>query len=633
MEKENEIEIEPEILLIDEDYLPPIGEDEIEAFRPLLLDVLKSYAENKDKPLEEWVREEYARQLPELSEEEIRETAENTVGAVRHFEESKKSLQAYLESGRRKEDWLKEQLRKRTETMSEEERHAFLTEVAEGIQTAGEGQAAQLRLQGVFDELEFSQTSSGAGKTVSLAARETKETHSSEGESSGSGQEDSRWKQNVADGIAMAHASEYVGGIDQAIEEANKAFRDTVRTKTGDINMNPNLDGYLAEQKLAQSFNIKAASRGSKYRAKVLTGDGKRLAKGSVDIEIIDTETQKVIHKYQAKFCGSAKATWNAVKKGGYDFQQRIVSSDQVKELEKLGHKVTSYLSAPDGTTSASYTKHNVKRSQQTAQNSGRAPRASWKSPSNHDLMIGIGKTAREAGIMAGANALVFGTAQKLWDGKDIDGGELIAEMVKTGAEESVKTAVTTAIHAGVKRGTLGSLGKAIQTSDKAVMNAANTAISGANAVLPSSMKIGQMAGGGLMTTAAIANGAVEGAKAIFDVADGTCTPKEGFERVEQAAGATIGGIIGSGMGGTAVGAALGSVFGPVGTAVGGVIGNVIGNIAGSAIGKGVAKAAHTVMDVGVSAVKFVGSAVGSFASGCCNCVSNVVGAVCSLFD
>ena len=69
---------------------------------------------------------------------------------------------------------------------------------------------------------------------------------------------------------------------------AQQASNRTITTQAGAISRNPNLDGFIAEQYHAQTFNLNAAARNSEYTAKVLEPNGNGYAKNSVDIVIVD---------------------------------------------------------------------------------------------------------------------------------------------------------------------------------------------------------------------------------------------------------------------------------------------------------------------------------------------------------
>ena len=68
------------------------------------------------------------------------------------------------------------------------------------------------------------------------------------------------------------------------------------------------LDGYIAEQHHAQTFNLNAAAGGSKFRARVVEPYG-TYNKNGVDIVVEDTTTGKVVSRYQSKYCKDPSST------------------------------------------------------------------------------------------------------------------------------------------------------------------------------------------------------------------------------------------------------------------------------------------------------------------------------------
>ena len=133
--------------------------------------------------------------------------------------------------------------------------------------------------------------------------------------------------------------------------------------------MNSNLDGFIAEQELVNSFNNSAVLEGSKYRAEALTPD--IYGKNSFDIVIRD-ESEKIVHQYQAKFGATAEDTIRYIKNGNYNNQQLIVPKDQVAEVQKAfpGKSVTSYVGGTERvkTKGKGFDKTDVKRMQEDAQ-------------------------------------------------------------------------------------------------------------------------------------------------------------------------------------------------------------------------------------------------------------------------
>lgn len=148
--------------------------------------------------------------------------------------------------------------------------------------------------------------------------------------------------------MSAKESVQYLKELDSSLEKANISLNRTITTQSGNVNQNPCLDGYIAEQYHAQTFNLNAQAKGSEYRAKVLEPEGKAYAKNSVDIVIVDGN-DKVVKRYQSKYCKDAKATERAFEQGDYRGQQKLVPEDQQSKIIK---KSTTVIEAPDGTTS-----------------------------------------------------------------------------------------------------------------------------------------------------------------------------------------------------------------------------------------------------------------------------------------
>ena len=393
--------------------------------------------------------------------------------------------------------------------------------------------------------------------------------------------------------MSTQEASKYLQRLDNALNNANESLYRTIHTQAGTISQNPNLDGFIAEQYHAQTFNLNAKATGSPYRAKVLEPTGNSYAKNSVDIVIID-ESGHVVRRYQSKYCKDAESTAKAFEHGDYRGQQKLVPEGQEQYITK---KVTTVIEAPDGTTSTPLSKEKAKKLQNEAQ-SGKWNDLNWNEYKMKDLAIGIGKQAGQAAIMGAAIGVGFDIAQKVWNGDEINDKELIETALMSGTDFGVKAATAGALKVGAEKGIIKGISK------------------------------GTPAG----TFANIAHVAIENVKIVGKMASGELTVKEGFEKMEQTTVATVAGMAASTKG-TAVGAAIGTVFGPVGTVVGGFIGGTIGYMAGSKVGetvvKGVQKIREKARDVLKSVGKNISNTVNSFVSG----VSNFCSGVRSLFS
>lgn len=377
--------------------------------------------------------------------------------------------------------------------------------------------------------------------------------------------------------MAAQEASKYLQNLDEALNVANESLSRTIHTQAGLINQNPQLDGFIAEQYHAQTFNLNAEATGSPYRAKVLEPTGSGYSKNSVDIVIVD-DSGKVVRRYQAKYYKNADATAQAFDKGDYRGQQKLVPEGQAEDIVS---KTTTVLEAPDGTTSKPLTKERAKELQQEAQ-SGKWNDLDWNEYKVKDLAAGIGKQAGQAAIMGAAIGVGFDVAQKVWNGEEIKGEDLIETALKNGTDFGIKAATAGALKVGVEKNIIRTIPK------------------------------GTPAG----TIANIAHVAIENLKIVGKMVTGEYTVKEGFEKMEQTTVATVAGIATSAKG-AAVGAAIGTVLGPVGTFVGGVVGGAVGYMAGSKVGETVVK--------GVQKIR---AKTGEIAREVCSTVSNVASSV-----
>lgn len=386
--------------------------------------------------------------------------------------------------------------------------------------------------------------------------------------------------------MSNQQAAQYLKNLDLAVANANEALYRTITTQNGGINQNPSLDGFIAEQYHAQTFNLEAEAKGSQYRAEVLEPVGTGYGKNSVDIQIKDTITGKVVKRYQSKYCKNAEATAEAFKKGNYRGQQKIVPAEQMDDISK---KCTNKLEAPDGTTSKPLTKADAQELRDAAQGN-KWKELDWNEYQLKDLAMGVAKESSKAALQSACISTGFDFAQKLWDGEEIEEQEVIEKALVTGADTGVKAAVSGALKVGVE--------KEIIT------------------VIPKGTPAGVIAN--------IACVGVEVAKDLSKIASGELTVKEGIDKVEETVISTTAGLTAMGEG-TTIGAALGSVLGPIGTALGGFVGGSVGYMAGSAVGKGIAKVAKGIRSVATKVISTVGSVVSSTASA----VVSGIGSVC----
>lgn len=373
--------------------------------------------------------------------------------------------------------------------------------------------------------------------------------------------------QKSVSAMTTQEASQYLSNLDKALQEANESLYNTITTQAGVVNQNPSLDGFIAEQYHAQTFNMNAEATGSQYRAKVLEPTGSGYAKNSVDIVIVD-KNGKIVRKYQSKYCKDANATEKAFEKGDYRGQRKLVPEGQDTEMSIDASDV---IEAPDGTTSNPLSKTKAEVMRDEAQ-SGRWNDLNWNEYSTKDLAIGIGKQAGYAALQGAAIGVGVDVAQKLWNGEKIEADEVIETAFISGTDFGVKAATAGALKVAVEKGIITVIPKGTPAS----------------------------------TFANIAFVAVEDAKIIKKMMSGELTAKEGIDKIEQTTFAIVAGLAAMAKG-TAIGASVGLMFGPAGAAIGGFIGGTVGYMAGSQIGETIVKGAQKMRDTAYGIMEKVG--------------------------
>lgn len=381
--------------------------------------------------------------------------------------------------------------------------------------------------------------------------------------------------QKATSAMSAQEASKYLTGLDNALQTANESLHRTITTQAGAISRNPRLDGFIAEQYHAQTFNMKAEATGSSYRAKVLEPTGNGYAKNSVDIVIVDGDG-RVVRRYQSKYCKNARATEMAFEHGDYRGQQKLVPEGQEYEIKK---KSTTVIEAPDGTTSNPLTKSRAEQMRDEAQ-SGNWNELNWNEYATKDLAIGIGKQVEYATLQGAAIGVGFDIAQKLWNGEELQAEKVVETAIASGADFGVKAAAAGALKVGVEKGIV--------------------------TVIPKGTPAG--------TITNIAYVAIEDAKVAGKMMSGELSLREGVDKMEQTTVATAAGLVTMGKG-AAIGAEAGIIFGPVGTAIGGFVGGTIGYMAGSKVGETITKGVQKLRDGAIKVAKTISSSVKSTVS------------------
>ena len=212
-------------------------------------------------------------------------------------------------------------------------------------------------------------------------------------------------------------------------------------------------------------------------------------------------------------------------------------------------------------------------------------------------MSMGIGKQAGAAALQGAVIGAGMTVAQKVWNGEEIDGQEVVEAALTGGADF------------GVKAATAGALKVA---SEKEILS-----------VIPKGTPAG--------TFANIAYVAVENVKVLGKVATGELTLREGFEKMQETTVSTVAGLASMSKG-AAIGGTVGLAFGPVGAAVGGFVGGTVAYMAGSKVGELAVKGARKAFEVGKTVAKKVAQTAVDIASCAVEHVTEFFSNLVSLF-
>ena len=404
--------------------------------------------------------------------------------------------------------------------------------------------------------------------------------------------------QNAAVGVNVVDYGNYLQGIDDALRANNEAMMNVIHRADENINMNPNLDGFIAEQEVVNSFNREAALKNSPYRAEALQPDGKTYAKNSVDVVIRDTRksVHNIVKRYQLKFGKNAEATAQYLEHGDYRGQQSIVPKGQkqgVRENVSPTKQVNDYIESPDGVRSKPLSKEQAKRHQERVQEGQNLRQDTWNSYNTRELAINIGKQAAVAGMAGAAMGAGFHLAAKVFQGEEIKASEVVEVALKTGATTGITCAAAGALKVGVEKGMVPVLAK-------------GTPI-------------------GVLTT--IVSIGIENVKIMKKFVDGEIGGIKAIDLMARTTTAVVGGIAAAAEG-AAIGAAALSFIPIAGTLVGGIIGGTIGYMAGSKVGNAIYSGMKTIVGVATTAAKAAWSGVKSVASATWSGVKSVASGV-----
>lgn len=366
--------------------------------------------------------------------------------------------------------------------------------------------------------------------------------------------------ENVSEAAPTVIAAKNLSEVDAALKESNLAMYKTITTKSGNISMNPRLDGYIAEQHHVQTFNLNAEAAGSNYRAKVLEPEpGTPYGKNSVDIVIYDKENPSLyVRKYQSKYGKDALATEDLLKAGDYRGQRALVPDGQEQHIENW----TNAIESPDGIKSEPLSKAEAEKLRDAAQE-GKWQNLDWNKIRTQELVKGIGKQAGIAGVLAAGLSVGIDVIQKVLNGEEIDW----------------KDEGMLALESGLTAGSVVALSGALKVCSE----------QGILALIPKGTPVSLIA--------SIVFVAIEDFKVLYKIAKGELSMDEGIGELAKTTVVVSAGLY-TATHGAAIGAAMGCVLGPVGSFVGALVGGMLGYIVGSGIAEKIIEIVKDIKDL-----------------------------------
>ena len=518
---------------------------------------LRSYAENEKsqdkKDLKTWLVFELQNELPNKKAEDIEKIATELISGIEIYYTKKKEVEKYQSLGITNGDYVGNEI---LEKVAEEIEEAEIVDTREVIE----------------DMKEVSNILSNYNEAMIYETATIKEP------------------QLVANVLSANSVNNYVDTINTTIDSANKTLMESVTTKAGTINQNPNLDGFIFEEHHVGTFNIDAAVKQKSYHAEALKPElGETYGKNSIDIVIEDSG--KYVKKYSAKAYKNtnetAKSFYDKITGYKYKFQSKLVPTDQTKEIVNSVDKIKF-----DNVESKGITKTEIKNIQSELQSGNKKTDIfSFKKDVNTiSISKQIGKQAMVNGTIGLAIGMAANIGTKIIQGKEVEVEEVIETGIKTGESIGLSTAVAGGIKVAV---------------EKEIIPAMSNSTIGA--IAASSIDI-------IGTACKLGSGEISLGEAIKEVGTSISSAYSaivsssfGYTATIAAAGmvglgtmGTVGTVIGTG-----VALVTGAVCGTVGSKIGGAIANGVGTIAEKVVDKAV-----EVVKEGMDTVKNIANGV-----------------------
>ena len=534
---------------------------------------LRSYAENEKsqekKDLKTWLIIELQNELPNKKEEDIEKIATELIEGIEVYYTKKKEVEKYQSLGITNGDYVGNEILEKVANEIEEAEIVDTKEVIEAMQEAS-------NILSQFNEAMIYETA-----TI-------------------------KEPQLVANILSTNSVNNYVDTINTAIDNANKATIESITTKAGTINQNPNLDGFIFEEHHAGTFNIDATVKQKPYHAEALKPElGETYGKNSIDIVIEDSG--KYVKKYSAKAYKNANETaksfYDKITGYKYKFQSKLVPTDQTKEIVNSVDKIKF-----DNVESKGITKTEIKNIQSELQSGNKKTDIfSFKKDVNTiSISKQIGKQAMVNGTMGLGIGMVANIGANIITGKGLEAEEVIEAGIKTGASMGMATAVAGGIRVAVEKKVIPTVLSRVLTNN---------------------------------TIGAIAAVSMDIIETAFKLGSGEITLGKAVKDIGKSVGAAYGAIVASGWGyagGMAIAGMIGlGTIGAVGTILGvgvavvaGAVCATVGSKVAGAIANGIGAVAGTIVDGAVGIVKAGKEVVKSVASGVWNGVKAVGGAI-----
>ena len=501
---------------------------------------LRSYAENEKsqdkKDLKTWLVFELQNELPNKKVEDIEKIATELISGIEIYYTKKKEVEKYQSLGISNGDYVGNEI---LEKVADEIEEAEIVDTKEVIE----------------DMKEASNILSQYNEAMIYETAAVKEP------------------QLVANVLSAKSVNNYVDTVNNAIDSANKTLMESITTKIGNINQNPNLDGFIFEEHHAGTFNIDATVKQKPYHAEALKPElGETYGKNSIDLVIEDTG--KYVKKYSAKAYKNANETaksfYDKMTGYKYKFQSKLVPTEQTSEIANSVDKIKY-----NNVESKGITKAEIKDIQNDLQSGNKKVDIfNFKKDVNTiSISKQIGKQAMVNGTIGLAIGMAANIGTKIIQGKEVEVEEVIETGIKTGESVGLSTAVAGGIKVAV---------------EKEIIPAMSNSTIGA--IAASSIDI-------IGTACKLGSGEISLGEAIKEV--GTSISSAYSAIVSSSFGYTatiaVAGMVGLGtMGtvgtviGTGVALVAGAVCGTVGSKIGGAIANGVGTIAEKVVDKAV---------------------------------------------